>query len=60
MDPETRETTSTLELTDVGVEDGGVYVCRAVNEVEGSEVGNQESKAILTVIGQYTLCLCGW
>ena len=40
----------------MGVAEGGVYVCRAVNVVDGVEVGSVEREATLIVIGE---CVCG-
>ena len=41
----------------MGVAEGGVYVCRAVNVVDGVEVGSVEREATLIVIGE-CVCVC--
>lgn len=50
--PETRETTSSVRLLNVGMEQSGDYVCRAANTVDGTEVGSVDKQASLTVIGE--------
>ena len=51
-DPVTRMTTSVVTLPAVGAGESGVYLCRAVNEVDGVAVGQEEADATLTVIGE--------
>ena len=51
---ETRETSSVLEFPELSVGDSGVYECRAVNEIDGVEVGREEGQARLEVIGERT------
>ena len=57
VDPETREATSRVELSGVRQGDSGQYVCRAVNQVGGVEIGRQETQATLVVIGE-SVCVC--
>ena len=57
VDPETREATSSVELSGVSEGDSGQYVCRAVNQVGGIEIGSQETQATLLVIGE-CVCVC--
>ena len=49
---ESRETTSSLVLSDMVTSDSGVYTCRAANAVEGTAVGSQDAQANVTVIGE--------
>lgn len=49
---ESRETTSSLVLSDMVKSNSGVYTCRAANEVEGTAVGSQEVEANVAVIGE--------
>ena len=57
VNPETREATSSVELSGVRQGDSGQYVCRAVNQVGGVEIGSQETQATLVVIGE-SVCVC--
>ena len=51
-DAVTRETASELVLLELSVEDGGVYTCRAVNEVDGEALGSEDAQVTLEVIGK--------
>ena len=51
-DAVTRETTSELVLPELSVEDGGVYTCRAVNEVDEEAFGSDDAQVTLDVIGK--------
>ena len=45
-------TTSIVNLLEVGGGDSGVYSCIAISELQGSVVGVNEARASLTVIGE--------
>ena len=52
-DSSARETTSHLELSELGVGESGVYTCRAVNEVDGEALGSEDAQVSLEVIGKW-------